>query len=372
MNEKISAKFLGRFLTLCLLILATNALAFEDEDGCLLCHKYPKMGRMLEDGSVRSFYVMPHIFGKTVHRNVPCRDCHDYINEIPHQPVKTGVTCNSECHSIKNPATGKSFSHQVIYDAYKQSVHGRGKVSEGLDLDKPYCITCHTNPLYNPAEHLPPKHITDRCVVCHGDREFVERWYNHTSRRIREVKRSSEEIVALCTSCHGDEQLIERHLEDAKEHDRPLGRKFKFAAESYEHSFHGKVTRYGYAKAADCLDCHADQKNFFLSVHEIRPSRDPKSPVHMDNRLNTCANCHTYADENYAHIDPHPTSDPEDNPFRHYAEVIYNWVGNVVIVGLIGLALFETFGRFRDGVCWRLRNGSSWRRKVKRGRDRVE
>jgi len=363
--------------TFLLCIMVTGLLysgmlqAFVDEEGCLLCHKYPKMGRITEEGTRRSYYVMPHVFSKTVHRNVPCRDCHNYIKELPHREVKTGVSCDAECHSVKNPATGKNFSHKPISDAYSKSVHGRDKVAEGLEADKPYCITCHTNPLYNPAEESAPKRITDRCVVCHEDRAFVEAWYNHTSRRIRDVKRSSAEIVALCSSCHGDKKLIDRHMKAASDKGVvALGKKFPVAAESYKASFHGKVTRYGFTKAANCLDCHADYENYYMSVHEIRPSRDPLSPVHEDNRQQTCQRCHKYANENYATIDPHPTKDLDSNPFIFYAEKIYNWVAYVVIAGLVSLALFETIGRRRDGAGWRLKHGSSWWRRSRKRKDR--
>ncbi len=362
------------FLLFCFILLGVlysgGLQAFVDEEGCLLCHKYPKMGRVTEEGTRRSYYVIPHVFGKTVHRNVPCRDCHTNIKELPHREVKTGVTCDAECHSVKNPATGKNFSHKPIYEVYRKSVHGRDKIEEGLEADKPYCISCHTNPLYNPGEKSIPKRIADRCVVCHEDRTFVEAWYNHTSRRIRDIKRSSAEIVTLCSSCHGDKKLIERHMKAATEGDKELGRKFAVASESYDNSFHGKVTRYGFSEAANCLDCHADYDNYYLSVHDIRPSRDPLSPVHDERRYKTCQRCHTYANENYATIDPHPTKDRESNPFVFWAEAIYNWVAYVVIAGLISLAMFETLGRRRDGAGWRLRHGSSWWRRSRRGKNR--
>jgi hypothetical protein len=344
--------------------------AFVDEDGCLLCHKYPKMGRVTEDGAQRSYYVMPHVFGKTVHRNVPCRDCHNYIEELPHQEVETGVSCNTECHSVKNPATGKNFSHKPIYDAYRDSVHGREKITSEIESDKPYCITCQTNPIYNPKEESIPTRVTDRCVICHEDREFVESWYSHTSRRIREVKRSSIEIVELCSSCHEDQSMIDRRMKAAQASGEELGKKFPVAATTYKDSFHGKVTRYGFTEAANCLDCHADYENYYLSVHEIHPSRDPLSPMHKDNRVQTCQRCHEYANENYATIDPHPTKDLESNPFIYYAEEIYNLIAYVVIAGLIALALFETIGRRRDGVSWQLRHGSSWWRSNRKRKDR--
>jgi len=336
---------------------------FEDDMGCLLCHKFPKMGRITEDGESRSYYIMPHVFANTVHRNIPCTDCHSYIKQLPHKEVKEGVRCDSECHTVKNPATGNNFSHQTVFKKYRQSSHYRPKLAKGHDQDKPYCVTCHTNPIYNPEEEVVPTDVTDRCMVCHEKREFVDNWYKHTSRRINKVKRSSKEIVELCTSCHGDDKLVKRHLQAAKDEGRELGRKYEFAASSYKESFHGKVTGYGFTKAANCLDCHADAANYYLNVHDLRPSRDEASPVHEKNRLKTCKRCHKHADDNYASIDPHPTSEKRDNPFRYYAELTYAWVGDVVFVALIALSAFETRGRLRDGVFWRLRNGSSWSRR---------
>ena len=347
--------------------------AFVDDEACLMCHKYPKMGRIAEDGSRKVYYIVPELFSKTVHRNVPCRDCHSYIKELPHKPVKEGVNCNQACHSVKNPSTGKPFSHKLIDDTFQKSVHGRGKIATGLDKDKPYCINCHTNPFYDEAEmDRLPKQITDRCVVCHEDAAFVDKYYSHTSRRIREVKRSSKEIVAMCSGCHANKNMVERHEKAAKEEGRELGAKFTIATESYDKSFHGKVTKYGNTDAANCLDCHATAANYFMSVHDIRPSRDPKSSVSAKNRVETCKRCHTAADQNFAALDPHPSMEKEHSLFNYYAELIYTIVGNIALYGLVGLSAFETIGRRRDGASWRFKNGTSWLCKSKRGRDRIE
>lgn len=344
---------------------------FEDDEGCLMCHKYPKMGRMDSDGNRKTYYVVPGTFSRTVHRNVPCRDCHYFIKELPHAPVTEGVRCDQECHLVKNPSTGRPFTHKPIYDVYKESVHGRTKIAEGVDKDRPYCTGCHTNPIYNPNEDAPPKRITDRCVVCHEDDKFAFKWYNHTSRRIREVKRTSQEIVEMCGICHTDKELIDRHLDEAKKVGKELGRKFPFAVESYIDSFHGKVTKYGNTDAANCLDCHVDQNNYYMSVHNIRNSRDPQSSIHPDNRVATCRRCHTSADENYAMVDPHPSMKKEYNPVMYWANTIYTIVGDTVFFALLSLAAMETIGRRRDGIGWRIRNGSSWWRPSKRGRDRI-
>ena len=345
--------------------------SFEDDQACLMCHKYPRMGRVTQEGVFRSYNVPPEMFSKTVHRNVSCRDCHDYIKELPHRPVKGGVRCDQQCHTKKNPATGKPFSHKPVYDLFQESVHAREKHAEGLDADKPYCISCHTNPLYNPDQSEPPKKIIDRCELCHEKLDFVTQWYSHTSRRVLQVKRSGAEIVALCSRCHSKEEMLERHVHAAEEAGTPLGKKFPIAAESYDDSFHGKVTKYGFEGAATCLDCHADQGNYYRGVHGILSSRDPASPTHENNRVEACRRCHVNADEKFLAVDPHPSFDEKHNPVLHQAEVIYGIVGNGVVAALIGLSMFETFGRRRDGVGWRIRWGSAWWRRSRRKRDRV-
>ncbi len=336
-----------------------------------MCHKYVRMARITEEGVFRSYYVPPETFAKTVHRNVPCRDCHTYIKQLPHRKVDEGVKCDQECHSKINPATGKPFSHKAIYNLYSKSVHSREKKTTGLENDKPYCITCHTNPIYNPKEVEPPKQILDRCELCHEKREFVKQWYFHTSRRVLDVKRTGEEIVKICIRCHADQELIERHKKSADKTGRAIGEKFTIAAISYQKSLHGKVTRYGLSGAATCLDCHADNSQYYKGVHEILPSRDPNSPVSKGNRVNTCRRCHKNADEKYAVIDPHPSFEKEFNPILHKIEHIYSIVGDAIVFALIALAILETIGRRRDGVAWRLSNGSTWRKKSKRNRNRI-
>jgi hypothetical protein len=362
------------FLLLMLSVLLWPPISkanFEDDEACLMCHKYPRMGRVTQQGVFRSYHVTPSVFALTVHRNVPCRDCHDYIKELPHRPVEVGVRCDQECHTKKNPATGKAFSHRPIAETYATSVHARPKKAVGLDVDKPYCISCHTNPLYNPHQTEPPEKIIDRCEVCHEKKGFVTQWYSHTSRRVLEVKRTAKEIVEICSRCHEDQDLIHRRLQAADEAGREIGKKFPIASASYRNSFHGKVTSYGFMGAATCLDCHADQENYYMSVHGIMDSRNPASPTHVENRVNTCKRCHEQADDNFKVLDPHPSFDAEHNPVLHHAESIYGIVGELVVLALIGLSMFETVGRRRDGVGWRLRWGSTWWRRSKRKRPRI-
>lgn len=347
------------------------AQRFEDDEACLACHQYPKMKRTDEDGTLRSFHVSADVFSVTVHRNVPCRDCHTGIRQIPHQPVTTGVNCADTCHSINNPATGRPFSHAAIVEPYMKSIHGRDKVATGFDARKPYCVYCHTNPPYDANRPVPPEEVVSRCVVCHENRDFAVRWYRHTGRRILEVHRTSEEVVALCSSCHGDPRMIDAAVIHAQQTGEELGRKFTDAVASYDRSFHGKLAGLGLADAANCLDCHADADDYYRSVHAILPSSNPAAPTSDDKRVATCKRCHTGAGPNYASLDPHPEEGAESWPWLKLFQEVYGFLTPIIIVSFIGLAMFETLGRRRDGIAWLLQMGSTWRRRSRRGRDRV-
>ena len=322
----------------------SNVAVAADDENCLMCHKYRKMGRITEEGARKYYYVDEPEFMQTVHFNVKCRDCHDYIDRIPHKEVAEGVNCAKECH-IKNPATGKFFSHKMIDETYQKSVHGRPKLPEGtnadMDKDKPYCIYCHINPKYNPGEKDPPVWITKRCVVCHEDEEFVNHWYSHTARRIKEVMREPKEVVALCSSCHEDEEMMHKHK---------LEGKALHAADSYKASFHGSMVKLGWGKPAHCLSCHADADNYFLSVHDIRKADDPKATIHPDNRHKICAKCHKGSGKNYATIDEVHYNPHVNHPIEFYVEEFFFWLTAGSFFALILLITLDHNRRMWDKI----------------------
>ena len=92
------------------------------------------------------------------------------------------------------------------------------------------------------------------------------------------------------------------------------------AADSYMHTYHGKVNRLGYAYTAKCFDCHGS--------HDIKRVEDPVSRVHMDNRLQTCQTCHETATAGYATFQPHGTSDN----FTDYPQM---WLATKGMIGLL-------------------------------------
>jgi len=265
-----------------------------DTENCLYCHRYPQMGRFDKAGKKRVFYVNEAMFANSVHGKLRCKSCHIGLDEIPHTDIKK-VDCSTKCH-IEEPSTNKEFSHANMINKYEAGVHGKGAGGKlkPFSEDLPTCKYCHNNRMYSPfrgmwgkSEAL-SKETLARCMGCHTEEQWAERFYSHFTHRMRR-RRSHVEVVALCTSCHEDREKMARHgLE---------------SIETYKDTFHWAQVKYRVEGAPDCIDCHVPVG---YSTHYIRPQTDPTSPVNMANRVMTCSNqgglqkCHPGATTNFA------------------------------------------------------------------------
>ena len=275
-------------------IISQEQELLPDTENCLLCHRYPNMGRYDKAGSKKIYYINDKLFAKSVHGKLRCKGCHVGLDEIPHTNVKK-VDCASKCH-IKEPSTGKEFSHENMVKKYQKSVHGvEAKTNpKRFPEDLPTCKYCHDNPMYRPPRAIWGKsealsnETLARCVGCHTSSQWAERFYAHFTHRMRK-RRSQAEVVRLCTSCHEDQEKMTRHgLE---------------SIETYKDTFHWIQVEYGVENAPDCISCHVP---LGYSAHDIRPRTDRISPINMANRVRTCSNpggmqsCHPGATKKFA------------------------------------------------------------------------
>lgn len=295
------------------------------------------------------------IYANTVHRNVPCRDCHTYITKIPHDPVKDEVDCANVCH-IKPPFSKENFSHKKLMDVYDKSVHGlHEEDSDELKAAKPYCKYCHLNPIFTRVEEgrIKFEETLQRCLNCH-ERKGVTQAYKHITHRLRsKTSRSPQQIVQLCAkNCHANIPLMEK-LKVSKESLE--------AVETYNESIHGKAVALGSQEAADCVSCHAT-----ASIHDIYKLNEKEATVHKDNLIKTCNQCHENVNERFVQIDVHSAIERHEKPFLYYANVILGFVFYGSVFSLIGLAMLESYGRRKDGIAMQIRKGTSWHGKSKR------
>jgi hypothetical protein len=345
--------FLFFFVMLCF-IAAVPLVQAADKENCLMCHKYRQLGRIDEEGRKRNYNVNEIIYLNSVHRNVPCRDCHTQITKLPHEEITEEVNCANECH-IKPPFAKENFSHKGIIETYNKSAHGvKEEDSPELKAAKPYCKYCHLNPTYSSEEEkIVFETNLARCLNCH-ERRGVTQAYKHITHRLRsKTSRSPQAIVKLCSkNCHADVELMES-LKVSKESIESV--------ETYNESLHGKAVALGSQEAADCVSCHAT-----ASIHDIYKKDEKESTVHLDNRAATCTQCHKDVNNRFIQIDVHSAITREEKPILYFLNVGLTLAFYGSVFGLVGLMLLETFGRKKDGIKWQLRHGTTWRGKSKR------
>lgn len=326
-----------------------------DTENCLVCHKYPSLARIDENGVVKDYYIDQHLFLNSLHGAVKCRWCHISTKVILHDPVVDQVNCASTCH-IKPPFAAEAYSHKKIIDVFNSSSHGKASGDSLLmGESKPDCKYCHLNPLYMRVDEKTISYgkTLDRCLNCHPKSGVVSA-YRHITHRLRhKTSRSSQAVVSLCAeNCHGDPQLM-----------RKLGASGAAltAVETYNESIHGKMTALGSEKAADCISCHASSL-----IHDIYGKDNPKSSINEKNILTTCRNCHTKINEYFVKIAVHPSlKEPHNQVLFVVSNLVLRFMLYGTVFGLMGLLFLESYRRKKDGMRMRITAGSSWRRKGK-------
>jgi hypothetical protein len=350
-NDLCKASLCCAVLFLCLAI--SSRVEALDKENCLKCHRYRFIGRIDENGKRHNYNVDEHIYANSLHKNVACNDCHTSITKLPHDPVAVDVNCATECH-IRPPFTQQNFSHQKIINIYNESVHGiKPDDPPELKQAKPYCKFCHLNPLYTRAEESRVDFdvTLQRCLNCH-QKKGVTQAYIHINHRLRKkTSRSPQEIVKLCSKCHADVALMKKIHAPKDSLD---------AVQTYNRSIHGESIMLGSQMTADCISCHASN-----ALHDIYKKENKKATINEANLAHTCHQCHEQTNRWFVQVAVHPRGEREENPVVFFVGITFRIMLYGAVFGLIGLMLFETYGRRSRGIKFLLRNGTSWRGKSK-------
>lgn len=326
-------------ILLLLLLLFYSSLSFAedivlDDENCSMCHKYPGLSRVSDEGYLRLFYINSHNFTQSLHTKVKCTGCHTDIKKIPHNDAKR-VDCTTECH-IKQPETGEKFSHKNIADILSKSIHNpdNPNVNKKIVEDFPKCTSCHNNPLYlSIAKDLQKLHggrdaeqILKKCDACHEKRSFYSYFFNHVAYRARHLF-PAQKSIETCMQCHAKNEMVEKH-------------DLKNAASTYLDTFHGKAVKFNFDDAPTCIDCHVKDED---SVHSIMSHENPESAVYKGNRYKTCRDegCHPSAGKNMGDIKMHVSIDKNMYPAEYYTALAFTGLTLGAFVPLMLFLLLE-------------------------------
>ncbi len=282
------------------------------DDGCLACHrlkglltvKEEKGEKLIQDNSIN-----PALYMHSIHRDVGCTECHSHVKSYPHD-VKAAreVNCAAKCHVI-DPSTRRPFSHENIYETWKESVHGKN-YAKAPEL-YPDCQYCHTNrEMIDVKKFASLEGSFDRCSLCHQNKQWLSDRLSHVASRmdVPIVKNGfvfqfvrpgipKVQVVKMCASCHADEEKMKEAIKIEGIHGKYAKLHILEAVPSYEKTMHWKmlVLDPNDQRAADCIDCHTNADGNF---HDIFHKTDPRSSINPANIEKTCGRateCHPLA-----------------------------------------------------------------------------
>jgi len=361
------------------------------DEQCLKCHDNPALS-VQRDGKTISLAVDREEIHNSIHRNISCAKCHTgtdpFAAERPCATVNTKVDCSichaevvkefsisihgtlaargdtnapvcHDCHGVHNTrghkdpkATTfamnvpnlcgqchregqqaavryKGSEHNPV-ESYVESIHGKGLMQSGLVVTA-MCADCHTAHRELPASDerstVNPNNIAATCAKCHngiyekfqasihsplvykGDKPLPHCPDCHTSHQITRADTDGFKLAVLtqCGRCHAD------------------------VTKSYFETFHGKVSKLGFAATAKCHDCHG--------AHDILPPNDPASHLSRQNIVETCGKCHPGSHRQFAGYLTHATHHD-----RHKYPILFYtfWFMTMLLVGTLVVAGVHT------------------------------
>jgi len=250
--------------------------------------------------------------------NAPsCKECHGGHAVLGRQdPVSPTFSTNvpalcAKCHREGQKAgvryTGRQ--HEII-EHYTESIHGKGLLKSGLTVTAT-CTSCHTAhhvlPRTDPESSINASHVPATCGQCHHG---IQQQFDNSIHSARVAKSGKE--LPICSDCHTAHTIRRTDLVAFRlDIMDKCGRCHQEIAKTYFDTYHGKVSRLGYAKTAKCYDCHG--------AHDVLPISDPRSHLSRANVAATCGKCHAGATRRFAGYLTHATHhDPRKYPFLFY------------------------------------------------------
>jgi hypothetical protein len=290
---------------------------------CSACHADPVAAY------AKSIHAAARASGNA--RAATCVDCHG-MHDIKKSddpksrtyPLSLPATCG-RCHGDAKIIAEGGIKIGDVFAKYHDSIHGRALEKSGLTVSAK-CTDCHGShdirQSSDPESGVHRTRVPATCGRCHGG---IERLY---AAGVHGTKLAAGDAHApVCSTCHTAHE-IRRTDADAWKLDvlAECGSCHAQSLSTYRDTFHGQVTRLGFARVASCADCHRS--------HDIFPAADSRSSVSAAHRVETCRTCHAAASASFAGYDPH--ADKRD---RTRNPPLY-WTARFMQVLLFGVFVF--------------------------------
>jgi predicted CXXCH cytochrome family protein len=309
---------------------ASEAGAQKPENAtCLGCHGLRGFAVPTADGKMRQLHIEGGDFARSVHGKRLCVECHQDIVKIPHRKnIDRKVGC-VQCHQSLWEAAQKENKTQEFarlgvvvkqIESYMGSIHARPNI-EDQSRTNATCYNCHNAhyvfPIGSKGRAEFRLNIPNVCGKCHS----TQRYDYFTSVHGKEISAGNPK-AAVCIDCHTTHDIESPEVDSMKLlitencgncHDEQL--------QTYRGTYHGQVTKLGYAYTAKCFDCHGH--------HKIQWVDNQMSKVHESNRLETCRQCHKDATQGFISFHPHGNT-------RDFDRYPYMYVASKFMISLLG------------------------------------
>ena len=260
-----------------------------------------------------------------------CSSCHGKHDIYPAEDDRSTVnkfnlmyTC-AECHQNEELQGKRGFVRPDALPRFYESVHAKGLLRDGLVV-APSCNDCHgTHEIQNSANPNSPIHrrnVYKTCGKCHTKVEQVYEKSIHG-----QLVEKGDKRGPVCINCHESHRIISPETVAYKRYsDDRCGHCHQDQLERYEETFHGKAMKLGATNVAACFDCHG--------YHDIVASADSASPIHPDNKVETCRKCHSNANAGFTGYITHANHFDREN----YPQLYYTFIFMTAL--LIGVFIF--------------------------------
>jgi nitrate/TMAO reductase-like tetraheme cytochrome c subunit len=333
----------------------SKAAAATNNEECFFCHARTGFSVKMKSGDILPLTIDPAAFSESTHgsNDVACVTCHTDISGWPHPDksmeslrdvkLKYYTSC-SQCHSEQfnltldsvhqkalaagnrnaavcadchNPHTQKPLTdkqtgklldsarlhipetcarcHSAIYDAYKQSVHGKALTEEG-NTDVPTCIDCHgVHNIKDPTTATFRNSTPYLCAQCHTDPDLMKKYGI-----------STDVLNTYVADFHGTTVTLFEKTYPDQPTNKPV-----------------------------CTDCHG--------VHDIARTDDPSKGLKVrENLLVKCQKCHPGAELNFPDAWlSHYIPSPDKYPVVYYVNLFYKFFIPGVLLPMGGLVLLD-------------------------------
>ncbi len=234
-----------------------------------------------------------------------CKQCHGTHGVLgkanpqsPIFPTQIPTLCG-RCHRTGEKAARLYTGTETkIVENYTESIHGKGLLESGLVVTAT-CTSCHT------AHSVLPHDSTTSSVNRHNLPQTCGRCHEGIAKQFArsvhsELVTQTDKKLPVCEDCHSAHRIGRTDAEGFKlKIMGQCGSCHEAIAESYFDTYHGKVSRLGYTKTAQCYDCHGS--------HDILRVADVRSKLSRQNVVQTCQKCHPGANRRFAGYLTHVT-----------------------------------------------------------------